>query len=80
MPLEAAAHGLVCSSTWAVIAAGEELVVGCRRESVVRMRLLMPGGQPRFFLGEDHLVAWDDLGRIAVVDLQRGEVLADLRL
>ena len=42
--------------------------------------LQLPGGQPRFFLGEDHLVAWDDLGRIAVVDLQRGEVLADLRL
>ena len=72
--------GFTSSPRWTALATEGEVVLAVRNQSAVRLRLELPGGRPRMFLDDDHLVVWDDLGRLVVAELVHGDIVCDLRI
>ena len=68
------------SPRWTALATEGEVVLAVRNQPAVRLRLELPGGRPQMFLDDDHLVVWDDLGRVVVAELVHGDIVCDLRI
>ena len=71
---------LLVAGPWVTIVSGSTVRLLLRHQDIVRLRVELPGGRPRAWLGLQELVVWDDLGRVLVLDLERGETLAELRI